>query len=62
MVISSSEEVDGGLEYQFDITDTDTGAGLFTRAGTTLQTGSVYTMFMHGGGSRVVGGTLRKDR
>ncbi len=55
-------EVDGGLEYQFDVSNTDTGVNLFTRAGATLQSGSVYTMFMYGGGTAAVSGTLRKDR
>jgi Domain of unknown function (DUF4397) len=55
-------EVDGGLEYQFDVSNTDTGVNLFTRTGTALQTSGVYTMFMHGGGATAVGATLRKDR
>ena len=59
---SSFVEVDGGLEYQFDVSNTDTGVNLFTRTGTSLQTSGVYTMFMHGGGVTVVGATLRKDR
>jgi hypothetical protein len=59
---SSFVEVDGGLEYQFDVSNTDTGVNLFTRTGTTLQTSGVYTMFMHGGGATAVGATLRKDR
>jgi hypothetical protein len=59
---SSFVEVDGGLEYQFDVSNTDTGANLFTRTGATLQSGSVYTMFMYGGGAAAINGTLRKDR
>ncbi|HMN46098.1 MAG TPA: DUF4397 domain-containing protein [Povalibacter sp.] len=59
---SSFVEVDGGLNYQFDIANGDTGVNLFTRTGTSMQTGSVYTMFMHGGGTSAVGATLRKDR
>ena len=55
-------EVDGGLDYQLDISNADTGVTLFTRTGTSMQTGSVYTMFMHGGGATAVGATLRKDR
>lgn len=55
-------EVDGGLEYQLDISNGDTGVNLFTRTGTSMQTGSVYTLFMHGGGATAVGATLRKDR
>ncbi len=59
---STFVEVDGGLDYQLDISNADTGVNLFTRTGTSMQTGSVYTMFMHGGGGTAVGATLRKDR
>lgn len=59
---SSFVEVDGGLDYQLDISNADTGVNLFTRTGTSMQTGSVYTMFMHGGGATAVGATIRKDR
>lgn len=57
---SDYAELDGGSEYQLDVTNTDTSDNLFTRSGVTLQDDSVYTLFISGG--TTVAGTLRSDR
>ncbi len=59
---SDAEEVDSGIEYQLDVTNTNTAALLYTRASTTLTNGGVYTLLMTGGGTMAVNGTLRRDR
>jgi WD40 repeat protein len=59
---SSPALVDSGIESQLDITNANTAATLLTRPSTTLAEAGVYTMFMTGGGTMAVNGTLRKDR
>ena len=58
---STYTEVDGGSEYQLDITNATTAANLLTRSSVSLQSAGVYTMFMSANGT-AVSGTLRKDR
>lgn len=58
---SSFTEVVGGQEYQLDISNTNTGAPLYSRSSVSLQGDSVYTLFAFPSGGNV-GGTLRKDR
>lgn len=54
-------EVDGGLEYQYDVSNASTTENIWTRDSITLQANSVYTLFMSGG-NPTVNGSLRKDR
>jgi hypothetical protein len=54
-------EVDGGLEYQYDVSNANTTENIWSRESVELQSGSVYTLFMSGG-DPTVNGSLRKDR
>ncbi|MGH8235448.1 MAG: DUF4397 domain-containing protein [Steroidobacteraceae bacterium] len=54
-------EIHDGSDYQLDVTDTVTAANLLTKTSVTLQSASVYTLFMSTNGA-TVSGTLRKDR
>ena len=58
---STYTEIDDGSDYQLDVTSTDTAANLLTRTSVTLQSASVYTLFMSANGA-TISGTLRKDR
>jgi len=58
---STYTEIDDGSDYQLDVTNTDTAANLLTRTSVTLQSASVYTLFMSANGA-TISGTLRKDR
>jgi hypothetical protein len=58
---SSFTEVDGGTDYQLDVTNTDTAESLVSKTAVTLQSSGVYTLFMSANGA-TVSGTLRKDR
>ena len=58
---SAFTEIDDGSDYQLDVTDTATAANLLTKTSVTLQSASVYTLFMSANGA-TVSGTLRKDR
>ncbi|HEV7443442.1 MAG TPA: DUF4397 domain-containing protein [Steroidobacteraceae bacterium] len=51
-----------GTNNEVDVIDTTTSATLLTKTTLTLDAAGVYTMFMAGGGSSPVNGTLRKDR
>jgi len=55
-------EVDSGSDIQLDVTNANTAAPLLTRSSVSLTDSAVYTLFMSGGGTQNVGGTLRKDR
>lgn len=59
---SGYTEIDSGSDYQLDVSNTSTSAGLFSKSPVSLQDASIYTMFMWGGGATTVSGTLRKDR
>lgn len=54
-------EIDNGTDYQLDATNTDTAENLVSKTSVTLQSSSVYTLFMSANGA-TVSGTLRKDR
>jgi hypothetical protein len=60
--VSDYTEVDGGTDSALDVTNSATTANLLTRSSVSLVDGAVYTLFMSGGGTATVGGTLRKDR
>jgi hypothetical protein len=51
-----------GTNNEVDIIDTNTSNPVLTLQNLTLDPGGVYTMFMAGGGTATVNGTLRKDR
>jgi hypothetical protein len=59
---SSQAQFASGTDNEVDVLDTNTSATLLTKTTLTLDAGGVYTMFMAGGGSSPVNGTLRKDR
>lgn len=54
-------EVDGGTDYQLDVSNADTADPLLTKTEVTLVSSGVYTLFMTSSGG-TVSGTLRKDR
>jgi hypothetical protein len=51
-----------GTDVRLDVLDSDTLATVLTRESVTLLADGVYTLFVAGGGSSAVSGTLRKDR
>lgn len=53
--------LDPGTSYQLDVTNSNTGANVFTRGSVTLQTNGVYTLFMSSSATPAAG-TVRKDR
>jgi len=60
---SSFALVDGGTGYQLDVASTNTSQNLVSRDSVTLQTGSIYTLFVAGGqSSEQTSAILRKDR
>jgi hypothetical protein len=60
---SSPIEYSGGTDYEFDVYDAAAGTQLFTKTSVSLAAGSVYTLFMTGGGTtQTINGTIRKDR
>ena len=59
---SAQAEFASGTNNEVDVIDTSTAATLSSQTTVTLNAGSVYTMFMAGGGKSSVIGTLRKDR
>jgi hypothetical protein len=59
---SAQAEFASGTDNEVDVIDTNTSATLSSQTTVTLDAGSVYTMFMAGGGNSPVIGTLRKDR
>lgn len=60
--VSDVTEVDPGTDYELDVTNAQTLVTLLTRTSVSLDGGGVYTLFMAGGGSAAVVGTLREDR
>lgn len=54
-------EVDGGLEYQYDVSNADTTENAWSRDSIELQADGIYTLFMSGG-DPTINGSLRKDR
>ena len=59
---SAFAEVDTGSDAELDITNSVTAALLQSKTSVSLQDSGVYTLFMSGGGTATVGGTVRKDR
>jgi hypothetical protein len=59
---SAQAQFVSGTNNEVDVIDTTTSATLLTKTTLTLDPGGVYTMFMAGGGTSPVNGTLRKDR
>jgi hypothetical protein len=59
---STFAEVATGSDAQLDINDAVTSQPLKTLTSVSLQDAGVYTLFMSGGGTQTVGGTVRKDR
>ena len=58
---SSYAELGAGTDFRFDVSNAQTLASLLSRESVTLLADGVYTFFVAGSGSTVVG-TLRKDR
>lgn len=61
-VASEYAQVGAGSGFQLDVTNANTAVTLLTRESATLQSGSIYTFFLAGGGDSTPIGTLRKDR
>ena len=59
---SAAAQIDAGADYELDVTNSSTGAALFSKTSVSLVSGNVYTLFMSGGGTAPVNGTLKKDR
>jgi hypothetical protein len=59
---STFAEVTSGSETRLDVNDAVTSAPLKTLTSVSLQDSGVYTLFMSGGGTADVGGTVRRDR
>jgi hypothetical protein len=59
---SAFAEVSTGSESQLDVQNAVTAAPLKSLTSVSLQDAGVYTLFMSGGGTATVGGTVRKDR
>lgn len=59
---SAVAELSSGTNVRFDVLNSDTLVMLLTRESVALQLDGVYTLFVAGGGSSAVSGTLRKDR
>jgi len=59
---STATEIDGGTNYELDITDASTGTTLLSKTSVSLLAGDTYTFFVSGGGGTVaVNGALHKD-
>lgn len=60
---SEFAEIDSGTDYLLDVSSALTAAPVLSKSSVTLQTGSVYTMFLAGSlGDDEVSAILRKDR
>jgi hypothetical protein len=60
---SSPDEVPSGTtDYELDVSNATNGAGLLSKTSVTLQAGDVYTLFVAGGGTATVIGSLHEDR
>jgi hypothetical protein len=59
---SAPSQIDAGTDYELDVANSTTGAALFSKTSVSLVSGNVYTLFMSGGGTATVNGTLKKDR
>jgi hypothetical protein len=59
---SAPAQMSGATDYELDVANSSTGAALFSKTSVSLVAGNVYTLFMSGGGTAAVNGTLKKDR
>jgi hypothetical protein len=59
---STPYEIDSGTDYELDVSNATNGASLLSKTTVTLTAGNVYTLFLAGGGTATVTGTLHKDR
>jgi hypothetical protein len=60
---SSPLEIPSGTtNYELDVSNATNGASLLSKTSVTLQAGNVYTLFVAGGGTATVIGSLHEDR
>ena len=59
---SAPQEIEAATDYELDVVNASNGAALFSKTSVSLVSGNVYTLFMSGGGTAAVNGTLKKDR
>ena len=59
---STPSQIEAGTDIELDVVNASTGAALFSKTSVSLVSGNVYTLFMSGGGTAAVNGTLKKDR
>jgi len=59
---STPAQIAAGTDIELDVVNASTGAPLFSKTSVSLVSGNVYTLFMSGGGTAAVNGTLKKDR
>jgi hypothetical protein len=43
---SAPSQIDAGTDYELDVTNSGTGAALFSKTSVSLVSGNVYTLFM----------------
>ena len=58
---STPEEIASGSNYELDVTDATNGASLLSKTSVSLVAGDVYTLFVVGGGTVTVIGSLHED-
>ena len=58
---SAASQIAAGTDYELDVVSS-AGAALFSKTSVSLVSGNVYTLFMVGGGTSAVVGSLKKDR
>ena len=60
---STPDEIPSGTtDYELDVNNATNGASLLSKTSVTLQAGDVYTLFVSGGGTTAVIGSLHEDR
>jgi hypothetical protein len=58
---STATEIDGGTNYELDVTDASSGTTLLSKTSVSLLAGDTYTFFVSGGGTVTVNGAIHKD-
>lgn len=58
---STPEEIDAGDNYELDVTDATNGASLLSKTSISVNAADVYTLFVVGGGTATVIGSLHED-
>ena len=58
---STPEEITAGSNYELDVTDATNGASLLSKTSVSLNSADVFTLFIVGGGSATVIGSLHED-